>query len=71
MTLKLKLQISNFSQRLHTEVLSTTVGELSDSPFPNYRAKYVKNVEKGLLGRVFMVIMHRLNIYLKTWFWYM
>ena len=36
---------------------------------PSYRAKYVKNVLKGSLGWVFMVLIHRLNAYERLKFW--
>ena len=42
MTLKLKLQIQNFSQRIHVKVISTTIRDLSDLPLLGYRTKYVK-----------------------------
>ena len=69
MTLKLKLQIKIFNRKtLHVEVISSTVTDLSDLPFPANITKYVENVLNGSLGRVFMVLIHRLNVYLKNWF---
>ena len=47
-------------------VICTTVRHLSDLRFPGYRTKYVENVIKGSLRWVFME--HRLNVYLKPWF---
>ena len=63
-TLKLKLQISNLS---HTNITHRNYVEyslrLSGLLFPSYRAKYMENVEKGSLGWMFMVLIHRLNFY--------
>ena len=54
-TLKLKLQITNFPQRLHIEVVSDTVCETcQDLPFPSYMRKYVKIFFKKCLSRVVM-----------------
>ena len=51
MSLKLKLQTSNFPQtnithRSYTQYSS----DLSDLPFPRKDTNYMKNVEKGSLG---------------------
>ena len=69
MTLKLKLRLTIFNRKtLHVEVICTTVTDLSDLPFPGNMTKYVENVLNGSLGWVFMVLIHRLNVYLKPWF---
>ena len=67
MILKLNLLDLNFfyRHRFHVEVVSTTVRHLSDLQFPGYRTKYVENVVKGSPGRVFMVLIHRLNVNLR------
>ena len=48
-------------QRFYVEVMSTTVRDLLDLPFPGYMTKYVENVVKVSLGWVFMVLIHRLK----------
>ena len=54
-------------EHLHKETISNTVSDLSDLPFPSYRTKYVKIVERSL-DWVFMVLIDMLNVYLKSTF---
>ena len=63
-TLKLKLQASNFSQTKTTD-RSYAYYSLRLS---SYRAKYVKNVEKMCLSRMFMGLKHNLNLTMKSLF---
>ena len=44
-TLQLHLQTSNFSQTKITYRTYSILWDVSDLPFPSYKAKYVKNVE--------------------------
>ena len=37
---------SNLPQRLYLKVISSTIRDSSELPFPNYKAKYVKNEDK-------------------------
>ena len=48
-SLKFKLQTSHFPQSSYIDVISNTVRKLLNLPFPNYSARYVKNVEKRSL----------------------
>ena len=66
MTLNYSYRLKSFDRKtVDVEVISTRVTDLSDLPFPGYITKYVENVLNRSLGWVCMVLIHRLNIYLK------
>ena len=67
MTLKLNYRAQIFHNvRSHIQVTPTTVFVSPDLPLPCFKTKYIKTQKKSPMGRLFMGLIYRLNIYLKA-----